>query len=110
MTRVKLFFADGHIVAVESKGHTGYAESGKDIVCAAVSAIVQTALLGLVQVAKAEVKKTTREGYLKFAVVTNNDDERKAADVILATMRLAVKDLQSGYPSHIKLEEIENVY
>jgi uncharacterized protein YsxB (DUF464 family) len=29
------------------KGHAGYAEYGQDIVCASVSAIIQTALLGL---------------------------------------------------------------
>lgn len=32
-------------------GHADYAESGKDIVCAAVSAVLQTTQIGLIQMA-----------------------------------------------------------
>lgn len=38
---------EGRIVRLLVRGHAGYAERGRDIVCAAVSAITQTALLGL---------------------------------------------------------------
>jgi uncharacterized protein YsxB (DUF464 family) len=38
---------------IEVHGHANYDEHGKDIVCAAVSAIMQTALLGLHSVAEA---------------------------------------------------------
>jgi uncharacterized protein YsxB (DUF464 family) len=43
--------ADGQM-KVEAVGHANYAEHGKDIVCAAVSAIMQTALLGLQAIAE----------------------------------------------------------
>jgi uncharacterized protein YsxB (DUF464 family) len=43
--------ADGQM-KIEAAGHANYAEHGKDIVCAAVSAIMQTALLGLQAVAE----------------------------------------------------------
>jgi uncharacterized protein len=32
---------------IDVRGHAGYAEHGKDIVCAGVSAITQAAILGL---------------------------------------------------------------
>jgi uncharacterized protein YsxB (DUF464 family) len=38
--------------SIHITGHAEYAEKGKDIVCSAVSAILQTAQLGLMQVAK----------------------------------------------------------
>lgn len=38
--------------SIKIKGHAEYAEHGKDIVCAAVSAILQTAQLGLSEIAK----------------------------------------------------------
>lgn len=37
----------GRILRLAIRGHAGYAEAGRDVVCAAVSAIAQTALLGL---------------------------------------------------------------
>jgi hypothetical protein len=37
---------------IHADGHAGYAEYGKDIVCAAISTIMQTALLGIQAVAE----------------------------------------------------------
>jgi uncharacterized protein len=37
---------------IHAVGHAGYAEHGKDIVCAAISTIMQTALLGIQAVAE----------------------------------------------------------
>lgn len=51
MTDIVIAKRDNSIVLVESIGHTGYAEEGYDIVCAAVSSVLQTALLGLLNVA-----------------------------------------------------------
>lgn len=36
---------DGDTIRLECRGHAGYAESGKDVVCAAISAICQTLYL-----------------------------------------------------------------
>lgn len=38
-------------MTIDVKGHAGYAPHGQDIVCAAVSAILQTAVLGLESIA-----------------------------------------------------------
>ena len=40
----------GSIIGFAAQGHSGYAESGSDIVCAAVSALTQTCELGLEEV------------------------------------------------------------
>lgn len=49
MIRVRAHLGDGR-TSIEVDGHEGHAEDGR--VCAAVSAITQTALLGLEQVAQ----------------------------------------------------------
>ena len=46
MTSITVSKADGHII-IDVNGHANYNEYGKDIVCAGVSAIVQTTILGL---------------------------------------------------------------
>lgn len=50
MIRVNAKLESGDII-IDVKGHSGYAPHGQDIVCAAVSAILQTAVLGLESIA-----------------------------------------------------------
>lgn len=47
MTEITVFLKDGKPIGFDAHGHTGYAECGEDIVCAAVSAITQTAAMGV---------------------------------------------------------------
>ncbi len=49
MIRIRGELANGRAV-IEANGHEGHVEQG--VVCAAVSAIIQTALLGLAEVAR----------------------------------------------------------
>lgn len=49
MIRIRARLGDGH-TRIEVSGHEGHAEDGR--VCAAVSAITQTALLGLDEIAR----------------------------------------------------------
>jgi len=42
MTKVRIQKHNGSIVSVECDGHTGYGVEGEDIVCSALSSIVQT--------------------------------------------------------------------
>ena len=55
MTEIKVTKKNGSVVRVVCDGHTGYGVEGEDIVCAALSSIVQTALLGLLAVARVNV-------------------------------------------------------
>lgn len=105
MTRVTLSLSDGHIVAVEAKGHTGYADSGSDIICAAVSSVIQTALLGLKELCQFKTESVIRDGYIKFSVSPASEKDYIMSDAILGTMRLGIEDLAGGYPKHIILEE-----
>ena len=43
MTVIRIGKKNGKIVSVECDGHTGYGVEGEDVVCAALSSIVQTA-------------------------------------------------------------------
>ncbi|MFI3229708.1 MAG: ribosomal-processing cysteine protease Prp [Bacillota bacterium] len=110
MTTVKLLFIGENITEVECKGHTGYAKHGQDIVCAAVSSIIQTALLGLTKLCESPVEQKVGDGYIKFSISTQTEQDRVVAQAILQTMRYGVLDLVQGYHTYIKLEETRNVY
>lgn len=107
MTLVKVKRQNGKIISFSCDGHTDYGLEGEDIVCAALSSIVQTAVLGLMQVAGINVdfKVKHEEGILELALPKElTDAERNNADMILETMFLGIADLTTEYGKYIKLE------
>lgn len=113
MTSIKIFKNHKNIVCVQCMGHSGYASSGEDIVCAGISSIVQTAVLGLLSVAKINVELTRDDeaGYLKVKLPLNiTEEENHDAQIILTTMLCGLSDLRETYSKYLDLEVIENVY
>lgn len=108
MTQVEIVRESGHIVSLTADGHTGYGVEGEDIVCAALSSIIQTALIGLLQVAAIDVDFERRDddGYLKFTLPKLDKGLRHDADVILDTMLLGISDLYETYSDFIELRLI----
>ena len=109
MTKVTVRREDGHIVSVESDGHTDYSEEGEDIVCAALSSVIQTAALGLFRVAGLrEVRIERDDAAARFAIRVGalNKADRHDADTILETMLAGVADLHESFSKFIKLEVI----
>ncbi len=107
MTKVSIYKKNGKIVEVECDGHTSYGEKGEDIVCAALSSVVQTALLGILVVAGVQAKTVRKddEGYLKFSLPNNiTPQEAEKCETILQTMLCGVSDLNVGFSDFIELE------
>lgn len=109
MTDIKLTRKNNSIVEVEASGHTGYGEQGEDIVCAGISTLLQSSLLGLLQVAKVNVKYRVdvETGKLKFTLPADmTEQERHDADVILNTLLAGLQDFYTEYSDFINLEVI----
>ena len=107
MTKIKLFKTRDNILAFECFGHSGYAESGEDIVCAAISSIVQMAEVGVVNVLNlpASVQKNEKAGRMVFRLTKNiSQADMEKAQIILKAMELSLEDLAQSYPKFIKLE------
>ena len=109
MTDITVYRKNNSIVEVSASGHTGYGEQGEDIVCAGVSTLIQSALLGLLQVVGINVKYTVNEeqGSLRFTLPDNlTRDERHDADIVLNTMLAGLTDFYGEYSDYINLEVI----
>ena len=104
MTRVTVIKSRGHNVSLVADGHTGYGVEGEDIVCAALSSVIQTAVLGLMRVAGINAEVETDEGYLSLELPKLNEQDRHNADMILDTMLCGIADLNEGYSDFIELE------
>ncbi|MBR1748150.1 MAG: ribosomal-processing cysteine protease Prp [Clostridia bacterium] len=94
----------GRIDRVSVSGHAGYAGYGKDVVCAAVSAVAQTALMGLMHYeSSVEYVRDDEKGYLSFSVPKGKNEA--VLQGIVETAVIGLKDIATGYGTFVKVEE-----
>lgn len=113
MTTIKIFKNKGEIVAFEISGHSGYAKSGHDIVCSAISSISQTTCLGIVKVAKinATIKRDDKKGFLSLRLPKNLDQTQKNnANLLLNTMQQSLSEIAFDYNNYIQMEVQDEIY
>jgi len=113
MTKIKFFKTRDYFTGYECRGHTGYAEFGKDILCAALSGMTQSCMLGLTKVLgiNIDLKKEDDDGYLKIELPKNLEESKFLnAQVLLNTLYVSIEDLIDGYSKYISMEVIENDY
>ena len=111
MTTIKVLKKDGKIIEVEAVGHSGYDVAGEDIVCAGVSSIIQTAILGLVGVVKINPQITRNksendnENLMIIKLPQNLSAQKMSeAQIVLETMLCGLSDLYVGFSDFIELE------
>jgi uncharacterized protein YsxB (DUF464 family) len=92
----------GRLSSLFASGHAGWEDAGKDVVCAAVSALVQAAWLGLEQVADVRVSAEKASGTLSLRWPDAARDDPAAA-AIVATAELAIEHLASQFPNHVSI-------
>lgn len=107
MINVTIDFREEQITAFSITGHAGYADPGQDIYCAGVSAIAQTAVLGLVKhlAESPQVKIVEGENALLQCVLPTDlsADDRYKAMLILSTMQAGLLSLEDAYPGYVKV-------
>ncbi len=107
MTKIVFSKKGEDFVRIESRGHAGFAESGEDIVCAGISALLQGAALGVLKVAGVKARYEVKEsaGSLLLELPKEmSEREKRDCKVILETLYLSVSDLQKGYSEFISVE------
>lgn len=96
----------GHTKYYRVEGHAGWAGSGKDIVCAAVSALAIGAGNGLGEVAGAVQKSSSEDGFLEVILKPElGDRSRIQAEAIIDAMVLALEGISERYPGRIKIHK-----
>ena len=96
-----------NITSVVCDGHTNYGVSGEDIVCSALSSIVQTAVLGILTFVQVDInlKRNEQKGFLSFEIPKDlTDEKRHDVNLLLNTMLCGISDLREGYSDFIELE------
>ena len=95
------------IISFSLNGHAGYDVNGKDIVCAAVSAVTNMVLIGLNEKLKLELGfEKSDGGYIKVDLPHDIDTENMiSAQLLLETMVTEFLDIESQYKGYILVRE-----
>lgn len=97
--RLSSFFADGH---------ADFAEAGDDIVCSAVSAVLQAARLGLEMHLRVHLEVEQKLGHIRITwPETLRSDP--AVEAIVQTARLSVEQIARQFPANVRCNiELDN--
>jgi len=103
VVRVEVYTdAAGKICGFAAEGHSGFAPHGQDIVCAAVSVLLQTAVLGLEEVARIVPQTNIADGYLECHIAPEQAHQPKA-EAVLQTMLVGLKAVETEYSDYVKV-------
>ena len=97
--------SNGYITGYTVTGHSRTAEHGYDIVCAGVSSLVQTTLLGLIKQLKHPVEYNVDSGDVRVVLTDSPNDLTEA---VLRTMLLGLTEIERLYPKAVKIETISS--
>jgi len=84
-----------------ARGHAEFDVHGKDVVCAAVSGILQAARLGISEYARVEIRTRQQPGRLEVEIPAEARD-LESVRAIVATARLAIEQIAAEYPDHLR--------
>jgi uncharacterized protein YsxB (DUF464 family) len=107
MTKCEFFTENDRITGFSVSGHSGYAEAGSDIVCAAISAVVTMAEATINDVCGAKAKVRVKEDDARITLtLPASCDEEESVQAVLAGMMLTLCSLRDDYPDYIEVLEV----
>ncbi len=109
MTKITIVKKDGIITAFKVKGHSNFAEIGKDIVCSAISVVCEMTLSGLKDVCGLQVECLISDGFMQVKLDKSNFQNANA-QTLLKTMELAFEQISKDYAKNVKMEVKEDVF
>lgn len=108
MIKITVEFIGDSINSIQASGHSGYAVSGSDIICSAVSTLTQNCEKGLKELLLIDTKFEIDENtpYLSVTLPDNlNDSKMHDAQIMMKSTYLGLKDLADSYPKYINIKE-----
>ena len=106
MTTVTVFRRpDGSLSGFDCRGHANYADAGEDIVCAAISALTQGTLNGLLNVLQAPVdyRIDEKDGILTASLGEVPEGKRAGAQLLLETLVSALQSIEADYARFLRV-------
>jgi len=90
------------------EGHSTMGKKGNNILCAGVSSLIQTILLGLLQVMELDLDITKRDGFIDCQFPDHiTPQDREGINLLIMTMITAYQDLMKQYPDEMEIVWID---
>ncbi len=98
------FSAETIIVTVE--GHSLFDVKGRDIVCAAVSALAQTLVLSLSRAVSIKQDVKQEQGFLRSAIEVRglNEDQVLQLRTLVQAFYIGISEIDKNYPDTIRIK------
>ena len=90
------------VTSCDISGHAGYDDHSYDIVCAAVSVLSATAMLGLTQIAHQPGDYSNSSGQCDMVLT---GELNQSGQDILETMILGLQEISRQYPKFVQIHE-----
>ena len=105
MISAVLYTEGGDLTGFRAEGHSGYAEEGSDIVCAAVSVLGCTCVNSLEEFLGVRVEEHgNKSGLLDFSLPEIPEEKRHDAQLLMKALRRGLSDIQESYPEYVKIK------
>ena len=85
--------------SISITGHSGYAEQGKDIVCAGVSTLVQTLIQSIEILTQDKIEYSLSPG--KSVIKYRNPS--KSSQLLIGSFFVGIQMIAEGYPCYVKI-------
>lgn len=108
MIKITIIKKSENLMTIEATGHSGYADEGSDIICSAVSTLLQNCEKGLSELLKINHIFSLDEDIPHIIIdLPENLDERSMHDaqILMRSTYLGVADLADSYPKFINIKE-----
>ena len=100
MTKVTFRLREGKIAGFTLEGHSNYASSGNDIVCAALSSAAYLVINTITDVMNIPASANAEDGYITVAIEKGYEEQCRD---ILKGLELHINSLKKQYPKNIKV-------
>ena len=91
------------INSIEISGHSGYKESGSDIICASVSSICITTVNGIINIDENAIKYKEFDGYLQIFINKHSN----TIDKLINNMISLLEELKEDYKDYIEIRRCQ---
>lgn len=112
MTKITFFSQDGVFYGFREEGHTGFDESGSDILCAAISSLTMYIVNAVESVFEGEIKYSINEDDTVIEVLSpsaleefeSDEKKRYAVSGIFMSYYMQLKDMVDDYGDYLSID------
>ncbi len=107
MIEITLFYQEKNLIGIESKGHSGYSERGTDIICSAVSVLMQSLILGLSEIAKLKDLKIKINDKKPLMKISWPKEQNEKVSLLIQTTAESLKIISNENSDYVKVHTEE---